>query len=59
MTPSTGDKIEALKQDYYLRKARRERWEAFRAEQKERGVQKGFADYYKGCTLSRCPHDPS
>lgn len=45
------EKLEALKQDYYLRKARRERWEAFRTEQKERGAQRGFADYYRGWEL--------
>jgi len=42
------DKIELLKQDYYLRKAKRERWEAFRAESKTRG---NFNDYYRGWDL--------
>ena len=39
------EKIEELKQDYYLRKAKRERWEAFRAENKSRGTTN---DYYRG-----------
>jgi hypothetical protein len=42
------DKIEELKQDYYLRKAKRERWEAFRAENKSRG---NTNDYYRGWDL--------
>ena len=42
------EKIEELKQDYYLRKAKRERWEAFRAENKSRG---NTNDYYRGWDL--------
>ena len=42
------DQLEKLKQDYYLRKARRERWEAFRAEQKSRTKSGAFTDYYRG-----------
>eukprot|EP00965_Chrysotila_dentata_P009654 314239-Pleurochrysis_carterae.AAC.1 len=34
-----------------MRKARRERWEAFRAEQKAGGPAKGFTDYYRGWDL--------
>lgn len=46
------DKIEELKEQYYMRKARRERWEAFRASQKEPGVaSRGFTDYYRGWDL--------
>merc|ERR1719446_380188 len=47
------DKIEELKEQYYMRKARRERWEAFRASQKEPGGggSKGFTDYYRGWDL--------
>ena len=41
------DKLEQLKQDYYLRKARRERWEEFRASNRSRA----FSDYYKGWDL--------
>ena len=41
------EKLEQLKQDYYLRKARRERWEEFRASNRSRA----FSDYYKGWDL--------
>ncbi|KAL1520073.1 hypothetical protein AB1Y20_023548 [Prymnesium parvum] len=41
------DKLEELKRDYYLRKARRERWEQFRESNRSRA----FSDYYKGWDL--------
>merc|ERR1719446_231100 len=41
------DKLEELKQNYYLRKARRERWVEFREQNKSRA----FSDYYKGWDL--------
>ena len=41
------EKLEELKQAYYFRKARRERWEEFRAQNKSRA----FSDYYKGWSL--------
>lgn len=45
------DELEALKRDYYLKKAKRERWEAFRAEQHARAKGGGFHDYYRGWDL--------
>lgn len=43
---------QALKRDYYLRKAKRERWEAFRTEQQANAAGgKGFSDYYRGWDL--------
>lgn len=41
------DKLDELKQQYYLRKARRERWVEFREQNKSRA----FSDYYKGWDL--------
>ena len=41
------EELEQLKQDYYLRKAKRERWEQFRAQNKSRA----FTDYYRGWDL--------
>ena len=41
------EKLEELKQNYYLRKARRERWVEFREANKSRA----FSDYYKGWDL--------
>ena len=41
------EKLEELKQNYYLRKARRERWVEFREQNKSRA----FSDYYKGWDL--------
>ena len=41
------EELEQLKQDYYLRKATRERWEQFRAQNKSRA----FTDYYRGWDL--------
>ena len=41
------EKLEELKQNYYLRKARRERWLEFR----ERNKSRAFSDYYKGWDL--------
>ena len=41
------EKLEELKEQYYLRKARRERWIEFREHNKSRA----FSDYYKGWDL--------
>ena len=41
------EKLEELKQNYYLRKARRERWLEFREQNRSRA----FSDYYKGWDL--------
>ena len=41
------EKLEELKENYYLRKARRERWVEFR----ESNRSKAFTDYYKGWDL--------
>ena len=41
------DKLQELKENYYLRKARRERWVEFRETNRSRA----FSDYYKGWDL--------
>jgi hypothetical protein len=53
-SPQSPDTLgaQALKRDYYLRKAKRERWEAFRDEQHSKAANgKGFSDYYRGWDL--------
>ena len=47
------DQLETLKEQYYLRKARRERWEAFRESRGGNGSggRAAFGDYYRGWDL--------